>query len=105
MALLDSCVTKKQLLLSGFPTQICGSMRRQTPQSHRILYRDLRDAVLPYSFRRSSSEALRFQKDPMGNIVRCAALTAKDLDDSWGPNWKQARIMLKKMEKEYGIIN
>jgi hypothetical protein len=35
----------------------------------------------------------------MANVVRCAALTAKDPDDSWGPKWKQARAMLTKMEK------
>ena len=34
-----------------------------------------------------------------GNEARCAALTAKDPDDSWGPKWKQDRAMLTKMEK------
>jgi hypothetical protein len=46
------------------------------------------------------SEQLR-----MGNAVRTAALTAKDPDDSWGANWKQARALLKKMEKEYRNID
>ncbi len=46
------------------------------------------------------SEQLR-----MGNIVRCAALTARDPDASWGSNWKQARSMLAKTEEEYGNID
>ena len=62
---------------------------------------DWRKRVIGRAVRRNTtvpaawiSEQLR-----MGNVVRCAALTAKDPDDSWGPKWKQARAMLRKMEK------
>ena len=34
----------------------------------------------------------------LGDLIQ---LTAKDPDDSWGPQWKQARAMLKKWAKEY----
>ena len=37
----------------------------------------------------------------MGKVVRCAALAAPDPDDSWGPNWKQARSMLTEIEEKY----
>lgn len=68
---------------------------------------DWRKRVIGRAIRRNTtvpaawiSEQLR-----MGNVVRCAALTAKDPNDSWEPNRKQARAMLKKMEKEYRNID
>ena len=68
---------------------------------------DWRKRVIGRAVRRNTtvpaawiSEQLR-----MGNVVRCAALTAEDSDDSWRPKWKQARAMLRKMEKEYRNID
>lgn len=68
---------------------------------------DWRKRVIGRAIRRNTTVPAAWISDQllMGNVVRGAALTARDPDDSWGSDWKQARSMLTEIEEEYGNID